>query len=118
MTWFSARPVLPARQVTDVLSALVDVIGRAKSANRGPHDLWSRAGEVANDVRARAANVAQLVPYGRASSDFVRRHGLTIGAVGGAVAVGVIAYYFLRAANRAPRRKHHNPSLARHFPSH
>jgi hypothetical protein len=120
MTWFSEHPTLPARRVSDVLSEIVEVIGKAaRPAGRGSHDLWSRAGEVAKEVRSRAGEVAhELAPYGRAGGDFARRHGVTLGAIGGAVAVGVIAYYFLRAADRAPRRKpQHNPSLARHFPS-
>jgi hypothetical protein len=119
MTWFSERPAMPTRRVADVLSEIVELIGKnARPAERGSHELWSRAGEVAKEVRSRAGEVAhELAPYGRAGSDFVRRHGVTIGAIGGAMAVGVIAYYVLRRADRAPRRKlQHNPSLARHFP--
>jgi hypothetical protein len=119
MTWFSERPASPTQRVTNVLSEIVELIGKAAHpAERGSHDLWSRAGAVAKDVRSRAGEVAhELVPYGRAGSDFARRNGVTLGVVGGAVAIGVITYYFLRAADRAPRRNpQHNPSLARHFP--
>ncbi len=119
MTWFSERPTSPTQRATNVLSEIVELIGKAaRPAEHGSQALWSRAGEVAKDVRSRAGAVAhELVPYGRAGSDFARRHGVTLGAIGGAVAIGVIAYYFLRATDRAPRRNpQHNPSLARHFP--
>jgi hypothetical protein len=119
LTWFSERPALPARRVTDVLSEIVELIGKtARPVERGSHDLWSRAGEVAKEVRSRAGEVAhELAPYGRAGSDFARRHRVTIATIGGAVAVGVVAYCILRATERTPRRSpQHNPSLARHFP--
>jgi hypothetical protein len=118
MSWFAAPPRLPARRVTDVFSELVELIGKNAKVERGSHELWSRAGEVAKQVRSRAGEVAhELAPYGRAGSNFARRHRVTLGVIGGAVAVGAIAYCVLRVANRAPRRNpRHNPSLARHFP--
>jgi uncharacterized membrane protein YebE (DUF533 family) len=66
-------------------------------------------------VRSRAGDVAhELAPYGRAGSEFARRHGITLAAIGGAAAVGAIAYYVLPAADRAQRRNpQHNPALRR-----
>jgi len=115
MTWFAARPALPAHRATDVPSEIVELIGKARPVEHGSHDLWSRAGEVVKQVRSRAGEVAhELAPYGRAGSEFARRHGITLAAIGGAAAVGAIAYYVLRAADRAPRRNpQHNPPLRR-----
>jgi uncharacterized membrane protein YebE (DUF533 family) len=102
--------------VNEVLSEIAELI--RKATQPGSRDLWSRTGELAKNVRSGADAVAhELAPYGRAGSAFVRRHGVTLGVIGGAVAVGAVAYYVLRRANRAPRR---NPqpttSAARHIP--
>jgi hypothetical protein len=108
MAWLLERPALPAKRVSDVFTEIVALINSAaRPAELAPRELWARAGEAART----------LTPYGRVGTDFARRHGATLGAIGGALTVGVIAYYVFRAIDRTPRRKlQHNPALVRHFP--
>jgi uncharacterized membrane protein YebE (DUF533 family) len=77
--------------------------------------MWLRAGDAAKEVRSRAGRVGrELAPYGRAGTEFAKRHGTGLATIAGAVAVGIIAYQVLRLANRSHQRKRHNRSTARH----
>jgi uncharacterized membrane protein YebE (DUF533 family) len=116
MAWLSERPapLASTRTATDILSEIAQLIGKA-AVEHGSQELWSRAGDAARQLRSRAGEVArELAPYGRAGTEFARRHGTGAATIAGVVAVGIIAYHVLRSADRnQPRRKRHAPSTAR-----
>jgi uncharacterized membrane protein YebE (DUF533 family) len=119
MAWLSERPAALAsrRTATDILSEISQLIGKAANpVEHGSQELWSRAGDAARQLRSRAGEVArELAPYGRAGTEFARRHGTGVATIAGVVTVGIIAYYVLRSADRNQRRrKRHNRSTARH----
>ena len=118
MAWLSERPAALAstRNATDILSEIAQLIGKAANPlEHNSQELWSRAGDAAKEVRSRAGKVArELAPYGRAGTEFAKRHGTGLATIAGAVAVGIIAYQVLRLANRSHPRKRHNRSTARH----
>ena len=118
MAWLSQRPAVLAstRTPTDILSEIAQLIGKAANpVEHSSQELWSRAGDAARQIRSRAGEVAgELAPYGRAGTEFARRHGTGVATIAGVVAVGIIAYHVLRSADRNQRRrKRHAPSTAR-----
>jgi hypothetical protein len=118
MAWLFERPALAStRKATDILSEIAQLIGKAANpVEHSSQELWSRAGDAAKELRSRAGEVArELAPYGRAGTEFAKRHGTGLATIAGAVVVGIIAYQVLRWANRSrPPRKRPNRSTARH----